>query len=72
VPDASVLRCSGSRDAVRVLQVAVTGIIFIGGILAVTTMTIWALWWLTLMAIRRVPMIGKRHRHPDWDRFQQR
>ena len=42
------------------------GIVWIGGILAVVGMAIYAR-WLTLLAIRRVPMIGKRHRHPDWD-----
>jgi hypothetical protein len=51
------------------IQVLLLGIVWIGGILAVVGMAIYALWWLTLLAIRRVPMIGKRHRHPDWDRL---
>lgn len=53
----------------KALQVLVGGIAFVGGILAVAGMAIYALWWLTLVAIRRVPMIGKRHRHTDWERL---
>lgn len=51
------------------LQVLVGGIVVIGGILTVTGIAIYVLWFLTLLAIRRVPMIGKRHRHRDWDRL---
>ena len=28
--------------------------------------------WLVLMAFKRVPLIGKRHRHPDWRRLNDR
>lgn len=51
------------------IQVLLFGIVLIGGILTVVGIAIYALWWLTLLAVRRVPMIGKRHRHPDWDRL---
>jgi hypothetical protein len=54
---------------VTVLQVLIGGILYIGGILAVAGITIYALWWVSLMAIRRVPMIGRRHRHANWDRL---
>jgi hypothetical protein len=54
---------------VTILEVLFAGLIFVGGILAVAGIAIYALWWITLMAIRRVPMIGKRHRHTDWDRL---
>ena len=53
----------------RVLQILVGGIVFVGGILAVAGLAIYALWWVSLVAIRKVPMIGKRHRHADWDRL---
>jgi hypothetical protein len=53
-------------EAVRVL---VGAIVLIGGIVAAAGIAIYALWWFTLLAIRRVPMIGKRHRHPGWDRL---
>ena len=51
------------------IQVLLLGIVVIGGILAVVGSAIYAMWWVTLLTIRRVPMIGKRHRHPDWDRL---
>ena len=54
------------------IQVLLLGIVLIGGILAVVGIAIYAMWWLTLLTIRRVPMIGKRHRHPDWDRLNGR
>jgi hypothetical protein len=55
--------------SVKALQVLVGGIVFVGGILAVVGLAIYALWWISVVAIRHVPMIGKRHRHPDWDRL---
>jgi hypothetical protein len=27
------------------------------------------LWWVSLIAIRPIPMIGRRHRHTEWDRL---
>ena len=53
----------------KTIQIVLGGIAIIGGILTVAGIAIYALWWLTLLAIRRVPMIGNRHRHPDWDRL---
>lgn len=52
-----------------ILEVLFAGLIYIGGILAVAGIAIYALWWITLLAVGHVPMIGKRHRHPDWDRL---
>jgi hypothetical protein len=57
---------------VRTLQVVVGGIFLVGGILAVTSAAIYFLWWLSVIAIRRIPMIGKRHRHGDWERLNRR
>jgi hypothetical protein len=54
---------------VKILQVLAGAVLYIGGILAVAGIAIYALWWISLMAIRRVPMIGKRHRHADWERL---
>jgi hypothetical protein len=54
---------------VTILEVLFAGLIYIGGILAVAGIAIYALWWITLLAVGHVPMIGKRHRHPDWDRL---
>lgn len=63
---------AGQTPIVKILQVLFGGILYIGGILAVTGMAIYVLWWFSLMAIRRIPMIGKRHRHTDWDRLNRR
>ena len=52
-----------------ILEVLFAGLIYVGGILAVAGMAIYALWWITLLVIRRVPMIGERNRHADWDRL---
>jgi hypothetical protein len=54
---------------VKMLQVLVGGIVMIGGIVMVAGIVIYVVWFLTLLAIRRVPMIGKRHRHRNWDRL---
>jgi hypothetical protein len=31
--------------------------------------TSYALMWGVLCLVRFVPLIGRKHRHPDWDRF---
>jgi hypothetical protein len=54
---------------VETLRVLVGAIVLIGGIVAAAGIAIYALRWFTLLAIRRVPMIGERHRHPGWDRL---
>jgi hypothetical protein len=54
---------------VKVLEVIVGGVLVVGAILAACGLAIYALWWLTLVAIRRIPMIGSRHKHADWDRL---
>jgi hypothetical protein len=54
---------------VEMFQVLFGGLVVIGGIVTVTGIIIYVLWFLTLLAIRRIPMIGKRHRHRHWDRL---
>ena len=29
----------------------------------------YVMWWLALIALAKLPMIGRRHRHKDWDRL---
>jgi hypothetical protein len=57
---------------VKTLEILAGGILLVGGILALSGIAFFVLWWLTLVAIRRIPMIGKRHRHPDWERLNRR
>ena len=43
------------------------GFAMIAGILAALALAGYLLWWIVLVAISRVPMIGRRHRHARWD-----
>ena len=45
------------------------GFAIIAGILAGLAAAGYLMWWLTLVAIARLPMIGRRHRHRDWERL---
>ena len=45
------------------------GLAVIAGLLAVQTALVYGLGWLVLVAVRRVPLIGRRHRHEAWDRL---
>ena len=51
-----------------VLQLAYgVGIIIV--LVAVQVAAFYAIGWVTLMAVRFIPMIGKRHKHKDWERL---
>ena len=56
----------------KTLEVLAGGVIIIGGILAVCGFAMYLLWWATLVTIRRLPMIGRRHKHANWDRLNRR
>lgn len=43
------------------------GFAMIAAILAALALAGYVLWWIVLVAISRVPMIGRRHRHTRWD-----
>ena len=45
------------------------GFAMIAGILAVLAAAGYFMWWLVLVVVARLPMIGRRHRHKDWDRL---
>lgn len=51
-----------------VLQIA-QGAAIVTGLIAVQVAALYALWWGVLVTVRIVPMIGRRHRHRDWDRL---
>lgn len=38
--------------------------------LAVLLVAIYGIGWIVLIAIRNVPIIGRRHRHETWDELQ--
>ena len=39
----------------------------IAGLLALQALALYLLWWGVMVAVSKVPMIGKRHRHDRWD-----
>jgi hypothetical protein len=53
------------------LQLA-AGVVFIAGLIAVQLLALYVLARIVLIAISYVPMIGKRHRHADWERLNQK
>ena len=50
----------------------IAGLIFIAVMLAIQAAALYLIYCLVLLAFKRVPMIGKRHRHADWDRLNRR
>ena len=42
------------------------GLVGIALLLALLTLTIWLAMWLVLLTARKLPMIGRRHRHDRW------
>ena len=45
------------------------GLVIITGIIGAVVGAVYLAWWLVLLAIHRIPMIGRRHRHGAWDRL---
>ena len=56
------------RNVVQLLA----GFAMIAGILAVLAAAGYVMWWLALVVAARLPMIGTRHRHRQWDRLNRR
>ena len=44
----------------------------IAGLLAVAAALFYGLVWAVLLAVRFIPVIGKRHRHDRWHELNQR
>ena len=51
-----------------VLQLA-HGFALIAGLLAIQFALLYAIWWLVLVVVSYVPIIGRKHKHPNWDRL---
>jgi hypothetical protein len=41
----------------------------IAGLLAVQAAALYVIWWLVLLVFRYIPMVGRKHRHRDWQRL---
>jgi len=54
----------------RLAQIAY-GVIGIVGLLALQALALYVLWWTVMIAVSKVPMIGKRHRHDRWDELNE-
>jgi hypothetical protein len=54
---------------VRQLLIVIGGLSFIALLLGVILLGVYMVGWIALMAVRFLPMIGKRHRHDDWDKL---
>lgn len=48
------------------------GFAVIAVMVAIQGAALYALLWLVLMAFRRLPLIGRKHRHSDWQRLNDR
>jgi len=51
-----------------ILQLAY-GFALIAGLLAVQLALFYVIWWLVLAVVSYVPIVGRKHKHPDWDRL---
>ena len=54
----------------RTLQVIAGGLLAIALLLAIAALALYAIWRVVMVVVAWVPMIGRRHRHRDWDRLQ--
>jgi hypothetical protein len=45
------------------------GFAMIAGIIGAVLAGLYLAWWIVLLGIRRIPIIGRRHRHAAWDRL---
>ena len=51
------------------MLVLLGGVAMIAGIIGAVLAGLYLAWWLVLLASRRVPIVGRRHRHGAWDRL---
>ncbi len=47
----------------------VYGFAAIAALLAAATAALYACWWVVMLVVRYLPIIGRRHKHADWDRL---
>lgn len=54
---------------IGVLQI-LGGFIGIAGLLALLALALYAVWWMVMIVVSFLPVLGKKHKHPDWDDLQ--
>jgi hypothetical protein len=57
---------------VRTLLVIAGGLVGIATLLAVVSAALYGICWLVILAVSRVPMVGRKHRHSGWGLRQRR
>jgi hypothetical protein len=45
------------------------GFVMIALLMAIQAAALYVLWWLVMMVVRFVPIVGRKHKHRDWDRL---
>ena len=53
------------RSAIQLLG----GFAVIAAIMGALAVAGYVMWWLALIVVAKLPMIGRRHRHQDWERL---
>jgi hypothetical protein len=46
------------------------GLVGIAGLLALLALALYVIWWIVMVVVSFLPIIGKKHKHRDWDRLQ--
>ena len=50
----------------------IAGLGFIVVLLALNALALYLIWWFAMIVVSFVPMIGKKHRHSEWERLNRR
>ena len=45
------------------------GLVGIALLLGAMALVLYLMWWLVMIVVSFIPIVGKRHRHPDWERL---
>ena len=45
------------------------GFAAIAGLLLLHALALYLIWWLVMIVVSYVPIIGRKHRHQDWERL---
>jgi hypothetical protein len=51
---------------VRAVLQLIGGFAAIAGLLALHALALYLIWWIVMFAVSFVPMVGNKHKHPDW------
>jgi hypothetical protein len=54
------------RPAFQIIGV----LIAIGALLALLALAFYVIWRITMVVVSFLPIIGKKHKHADWERLQ--